>query len=213
MLALVVVGSAGLTRVYAAGRDHAPADAIASVGFPAQLGSFRRARTWDEFATAGPLIYQWADYAPPANGIHIALGISPILGSHDTLICHSARGEDPLWHAQFTTDTGSSAARSFSASFFNDGATQYLEVTTICNSAGCGEYSTTPNHLGLVYSRPSASALFSRDPQRPIPVILRAETIDTTMPAEVARQQLTAAMREFLRSLDLPQLTGSYRSR
>jgi exosortase J len=133
------------------------------------------------------------------------------MGSHDTLICHSARGEDPLWRDQLTLPTVGNVAVNFSGSFFNDGATQYLEATTICNGGSCGEYSSDRAHFGLVYSKPTTQALFSQDPQRPIPILLRAETIDTTLPAELARQQLMTAMRSFLSSVDLDGLTQPYR--
>ena len=99
----------------------------------------------------------------------------------------------------------------FSGSFFNDGATQYLEATTICNGGSCGEYSSDRTHFGFVYSKPTAQALLTQDPQRPIPILLRAETIDTTLPAEVARQQMTTALRSFLSSVDLDGLTQPYR--
>ena len=106
------------------------------------------------------------------------------MGSHETLICHSARGEDPLWRDQLTLPAVGNVAISFSGSFFNDGATQYLEATTICNGASCGEYSSDRTHFGLVYSKPTTQALFSRkDPQRPIPILLKAETIDTNSSA------------------------------
>jgi exosortase J len=102
---------------------------------------------------------------------------------------------------------------SFSGSFFNDGATQYLEATTICSGGSCGEYSSDRVHFGFVYSKPTPHALFSQDPERPIPILIRAETIDTTLPAEVARRQLMADIGSFLSSVDLKGLTQPYRQR
>jgi exosortase J len=139
------------------------------------------------------------------------MGISPVLGSHDTMICHSARGEDPLWHGEQVIATGGGEPVSFHASFFNDGATQFLETSTLCSGAGCGEYATPAAHFGWVWSRPDARALLSRDPQRPIPILIKAETIDTTLPAEVARKQLAADVSGFLSGVDLSVLTRPYR--
>ena len=136
-----------------------------------------------------------------------------MLGSHDTLICHSARGEDPLWRDQLTLPTAGDVPISFSASFFNDGATQYLEATTICNGGSCGEYTSDRTNFGFVYSKPTSQSVFSQDPQRPIPILLKAETIDTTLPVEVARQQLSRALRSFLASVDLNSITQPYRRR
>jgi hypothetical protein len=41
--------------------------------------------------------------------------------------------------------------------------------------------------------------------------LLKVETIDTTLPAEVARQQMTTALRSFLSFADLGGLTKPYR--
>jgi exosortase J len=216
MLAVVMISVYGVARTYVQTHmgDYSAqmkADAQAPGQFPTQIGSYHLARTWNENIFSGPLVFHWAEYAPEDGGTHISLGVSPVLGSHDTLICHSARGEDPLWRDQISLPTAGNVVTSFSGSFFNDGATQYLEATTICNGGSCGEYSSDRTHFGFVYSKPTSQALFSQNPQRPIPILLKAETIDTTLPAEVARQQLMTAMRAFLSSVDLDSLTQPYR--
>jgi exosortase J len=179
--------------------------------FPQKIGGYTLVRAWNENLITGPLIFHWADYAPADGGPHVSIGISPVLGSHDTMICHSARGEDPLWHDQLSLPTGSGQPISFSASFYNDGATQFLEATTICSGAACGEYSSPATHFGFVYSRPDARAVFSQDPVRPIPILLRAETIETTILPDVAREQMTTAIRSFAAAVNLSGLTQPYR--
>lgn len=218
----------------------APETVAAATVFPETVGGYARSRTWVEQVTGGPVIYEWASYAPvgrgrdagsaaggsslaagplglaagdslvAGGGPSVAVGISPMLGSHDTSICHSARGEDPVWHGELRTATAT-GEESFSSSFFNSGASQYLEVTTVCNVDGCGEYTAGDAHFGLIYSRPAPMEAFSRDPRRPIPVMLKVETTDTAMPAELARAELTAAMRAFLSGVDLPGMTRGYR--
>ncbi|MGI4826785.1 MAG: hypothetical protein ACRYFU_01120, partial [Janthinobacterium lividum] len=96
-------------------------------------------------------------------------------------------------------------------SFYNDGATQSLEASTLCNGSACGEYSSPRTHFGFVYSRPSARALLDQSPERPIPILLKAETIDTTLPVNIARQQLSAEMASFLSTVNLDALTRPYR--
>jgi exosortase J len=216
MLALVLFSGYGVARAlvlahsdsYAAQRK---TDQSALGQFPARIGSYSLSRSWNENLFTGPLVFHWAQYVPDGGGTPVSLGISPSLGSHDTLICHSARGEDPLWRDQLTLPTVGNVAVNFSGSFFNDGATQYLEATTICTGASCGEYTSDRAHFGFVYSKPTTQALFSQDPQRPIPILLKAETIDTTLPAAVARQQMIAAVRTFVASVDLDGLTQPYR--
>ena len=180
--------------------------------FPARIGTYTLARTWNENLITGALLFHWADYAPADGGPHVSIGISPVLGSHDTIICHSARGEDPSWHSQLTLPVTGSAPVSFSASFFSDGATQYLEATTICNGTACGEYSSDGTHFGLVYSRPPLPAsIFNQDPGRPIPILLKAETLDTRILPDIAREQMIAALRSFIASTNLDNLTQPYR--
>ena len=216
MLVLVLFSCYGVARAYV----HAHSDSYASQmrsdqnapgQFPPRVGSYTLSRTWNENLFTGPLVFHWAQYVPADGGTPVSIGISPVLGSHDTLVCHSARGEDPLWRDQITLPTAGNVSVNFSGSFFNDGATQYLEATTICNGGSCGEYSSDRTHFGLVYSKPTSKALFTQDPQRPIPILIKAETIDTTLPQAVARQQMIAAVRSFLASVDLDGLTQPYR--
>jgi exosortase J len=216
MLVLVLFSCYGVASAYV--RTHSgsyaaqmKADETTLGQFPAHISGYTLSRSWNENLFSGPLIYHWAQYVSPNGGAPISVGVSPVLGSHDTLICHSARGEDPLWRDQLKLPTAGNVPVSFSASFFNDGATQYLEATTICNGGSCGEYSSDRAHFGFVYSKPTAKVLFTQDPQRPMPILIKAETIDTTLPAEVARQQMIAAVRAFLASVDVDGLTQPYR--
>jgi len=180
--------------------------------FPQTAGAYTLVRTWDEHLPAGPLLFHWGEYAAPDPAApHVSLGISPVLGSHDTLICHSARGEDPLWHGQQSLQTKASDPINFSTSFFNNGITQSLEATTLCNGSSCGEYSTPPSRFGFVWSKPHPEALFAQNPERPIPILLKAETSDLILPATTARAQLSASVSSFLTGVDLDALTRPYR--
>ena len=221
MACIALLGAVGVARSLA--RDHFAnnvdqlrRDQNAPGQFPTRVGDYTLVRTWNENLNVGTLLFHWAEYAPasttPENqGPHISIGISPLLGSHDTLICHSARGEDPLWHGEIVLPTAAHDTVSFSGAFFNSGSLQYLEATTICNGSACGEYSAASTSFGFVYSRPAPQAIFNQDPARPIPILIRAETIDTTLPADTARQQMTAAVRAFVASINLDTLTRPYR--
>lgn len=226
---LLALGSVGYVRAVVEQRwtPHAVNDPKALGLFPKHVGGYTLQREWNEYLPTGPLIFYWADYAPdsgvaaaPAgaagagtggdNGGMVSVGISPVLGAHDTLICHSARGEDWLWHG----DLGLPAKRGtteFSGSFFNDGATQYMEATTVCSGESCGQYSTERKHFGFVYSRPDTKTLLTQSPTRPIPVLLRTETLDTAMAADAARAQLTDNLRRFVSGADFAEFTRPYR--
>jgi exosortase J len=181
--------------------------------FPETVGAYSLARRWNENLIGGALLFHWAEYAPSGGGAHVQVGISPVLGSHDTLVCHSARGEDPLWRGSAAFSTSGVQMVDFTSALFNDGATQFLEASTLCNGSSCGEGTSARAHLGFVYSKPHPQTLFSQSPERPIPILLKVETIDTTLPPGVARQQLSQDLTSFLSHIDLDALTKPYRRR
>ncbi len=125
------------------------ADRNAPGQFPTHIGAYTLVRTWNENLNTGTLLFHWAEYAPANGGAHITLGISPVLGSHDTLICHSARGDDPIWQNQITTATAGQPNVSFSGAMFNDSSSLSLEATTVCSGSSCGEYTTRSLSLRL----------------------------------------------------------------
>jgi exosortase J len=216
MLVLVLFGSYSAARAYTVFHSDSYvrqqlADQDALGKFPVHLGSYTLSRSWNESLLSGVLLYHWAQYISDDRSESVSFGVAPGMGAHDTLVCHSARGEDPLWRDQLTLPTAGNVPISFSGSLFNNGVTQSLEATTICNGASCGEYTSDRAHFGFVYSRPTAHSLLTQDPRRPIPILLRVETTDATLPMAVARQQLTTTLRNFVASVDLNGLTKPYR--
>ncbi len=216
MFAITIFGCYGFARAVivaeATGRfAEIRADQKAPGKFPARIGAYTLVRTWNENLNTGTLLFHWAEYAPADGGAHINLGISPVLGTHDTLICHSARGDDPIWQNQVTTATATQPNVSFSGAMFNNSSSLSLEATTVCSGSSCGEYTTDRSHFGFVYSKPNSQSLLTQDPQRPIPIMLRTEIGDDSLPADYARQQMSAALSAFLASVDLNGLTRPYR--
>ena len=213
MLVLVLLGCAEVVQAMTAPGVKAEfmTDSAALGPFPQTIGNYTLLRRWNETLITGALLFHWAEYAPADGGTHISIGISPVLGSHDTLVCHTARGEDPLWHQQETIATGGGESVNFNAAFFNDGATQYMEATTLCNGTSCGEYATGHPRFGFMYSKPHAASLLEQSPQRPIPILLRAETIDMTLTGDEARRDLQGNLAQFLSAIRLDELTQPYR--
>ena len=210
MGALALLGCSSLWRASAAINPAAMAAEVAGARFPPSLGNFTLVRSWNETLITGPVVYFWAEYEPAGGGTPVANGVSPMLGWHDPLLCHATRGDHPLWQGQLTVATADVVPINFSAAFYTDGVTQYVEASTQCNGGNCGEFATARTHFGFVYSRPDPKSLLGQETQRPIPVLLRAETVDTTLPADAARQQLTQDLRSFLASVRLGDLTGHF---
>jgi exosortase J len=190
----------------------APAQQLPNL--PKQVGNFTLVRTWNE-TQFGVLIYTWGEYAAPAAngaaGAHVMLGVSP-QSVHDAEVCHIARGEDPIWHGQIVTATAGGEVE-LTAAAYNDGATQKLEASTVCDNGACRQYSETGKHVTLVYARPHRGIPLQADTTRPIPIMLKVESLDTMAPVSVIEPQLAATLTEFLKGADLAALTGPYSKR
>jgi len=209
--AIVLLGCAGLARANAAIHTSNMASAgVTADRFPQRLGDYTLVRTWNEAPVGGPVVYVWGEYMPPNGGIPIALGISPVPDWHDPVLCHSVRGEDPLWQGQLAVATAGAVPVTFSSALYADGVTQHIEASTICSGETCGEFTTERKHFGFIYSRPDPKSLVNQVGQKPIRILLRVETTDMSLPADVARQQLTGDLRSFLASVRLDDLTRPY---
>jgi exosortase J len=208
---MALVGCTGLARANAAISPFTVSVAdLAGVRFPQRLGNYTLVRSWNETLDSGPVVYAWGQYAPDGGGAPIAIGVSPVEGRHDPFICHSIRGDNPLWQGQLTVATGDVVPISFSSAFYSDGVTQSVEASTMCRGGACGEFSTDRTHFGFIYTHPDPKSLLSEDPRRPIRVLLRAETLDMAIPHDAAREQLTQEMRAFLALVRLDELTRPY---
>jgi exosortase J len=181
---------------------------------PGQIGNFSLQRSWNE-TQFGVLVYTWGEYAAaPVNGVqspHVMLGISP-QPVHDAEVCHLARGEDPTWHGQIMAATAGGPVE-LTAATYNNGAIQELEASTVCDNGACRQHSQTSQHVTLIYARPHRGVPLQSDTTRPIPLMLKVESLDTTTPASVMEPQLAATLSAFLKDADLLTLTAPYGKR
>jgi exosortase J len=123
-----------------------------------------------------------------------------------------ARGEDAIWQSTISMPSANHTDESFSASMYNDGVSQFVEASTQCTLAGCGEYTAMHSHFGIIFSLPHAGTLLQQpDEAKPLPILLRAETIDVAQPKDAARALLLGELRGFVSEIDLAQLTAEYR--
>ncbi len=208
---LIVAGSVSYAKVLWQ-RHGTPSTSLNPVvmgEFPAQVGSFHLVRRWNETMVTGTLAFYWADYAKD-DGTVVSVGLSPVLGAHDTLLCHAARGEDWVWHGNLPMATRTGEV-GFSGSFYSEGDLQYLEATTVCTGNTCGQVSSDRQHFGLVYSRPDTNTLLTASATRPMPVMLRTQTTNPQLAADAARRKLTGDLEEFVAGSQLSEFTRPYR--
>ncbi|HEV2575940.1 MAG TPA: exosortase J [Acidobacteriaceae bacterium] len=207
---LITMGSVSYARAMLRPASSSSAFVRGTGVFPQQVGTYKLQREWNESLMTGPILFHWAEYIQGSGNPVVAIGVSPTLGAHDTLICHAARGENWIWHGPLNLLTPDGIVP-VSASLFNDGATQYLEAATVCTGAVCSETATDRTRFGLIYSRPAAHDLLTQNPARPIPILLRAETPDATLSTAQARKELTQSLSQFLSGADLAAFTKQYR--
>ncbi len=178
---------------------------------PGRVGAYTLQRTWNE-TQFGVLVYTWGDYAGPSAGggvgEHVMLGVSPQT-VHDAEVCHLARGEDPTWHGQIVVQTAGGQG-DLTAATYNDGATQELEASTVCDHGACRQYSGATRQVTLIYARPHRGLPLEAGELRPIPVMLKVESLDTMTPASVMEPRLAATLVSFLKGANLLSLTEPY---
>jgi exosortase J len=179
---------------------------------PSQIGDWQLVRTWHDSTMEGILVYTWGEYAAPGQAAHVSLGISPELSVHDAEVCHIARGEDPTWHGEILAPSpGGELA--LTAVTYDNGAVQRLEASTVCDGGACRQYSQTSQHVTLVYARPHKNVPLQSVTGRQVPVLLKVENLDPTLPVGVVEPQMAATLQAFLREADLSKLTEPFGNR
>jgi exosortase J len=201
---IALVGCLGFILFLPLMRDRQALLRSASERFPQKVGSYMLVRTWEETYDTGAVAYQWAEYAPAA-GIPVDIGISPTLTWHDAMICHTVRGEHPLWQGPLQARTADSMV-SFNSGLYNDGIAETLEASTQCSDGKCNEFATPRTHFGFVYTPINSLAPLQRT-GRSLPVLLRAEVPASTLAAGTGRGALGTAIQSFVASINLQELT------
>ncbi len=215
MLAIAAIFGVDVIHEHRVDAAVAAASAREMPQFPEHIGNFTLQRTWNE-TQLGVLIYAWGVYAAPADangtaGKQVMLGVSPQT-VHDAEVCHIARGEDPTWHGQIVAATAGGQVE-LTAATYNNGAIQKLEASTVCDKGACRQFSQTTQHMTLVYAWPHRGVPLQADTTRPIPILLKVESLDTMAPLSVIQPQLTATLTTFLKGADLLSLTAPYGKR
>ena len=218
----------GLAAVFGVDAIHAQHTAGAHVAqlppMPAQLGNYRLVRTYQDTLLDGVVVYTWGEYAAAgptpaashgptptsASGPHIALGFAPELDVHDAEICHIARGEEPTSHAQLTVPTAGGDVALVGATY-NNGTTQSLEASTVCDGGQCGQWTHTAGNATLVYAHPHRSVPMQWAPNRPVPVLIKVENAQAYLPVSVIGPDMTAQLKLFLAEVNLAEIAGQFR--
>ncbi|SEG61486.1 exosortase J [Bryocella elongata] len=210
--ALIVLGvlfAAEYTHLHA----EEPVTARVIPRLPDHIGNYRLVDRYDDSLLDGVVVYTWGEYAGPESGSpHIKLGFSPVLDVHDVEVCHMTRGQDPAWHGQIDADTPGGKTQ-FSGFTYMSGTMQWLEASSVCDGGTCSEFNTSSNHVTMVYARPHRGLPLEADASRPVPVLLRIDTGDTSSEPSETAATLSVVLRDFLRQANLVELSKPYSHR
>ncbi len=214
---------AGAVLILAAlfGFDAVHAQQLAAVhegaipSMPAELGGYPLVRTYQDTLLDGVVVYTWGEYALPAGpggepAPHIAVGVSPEMDVHDTEVCHIARGEDPTSHGEILAPTTAGEVALVAATY-NNGTTQTLEASTVCDGGSCRQFTSTTAGVTVIYAHPHRTLPMQADPSRPVPMLFKVESPDATVPVSAVEPRLAAQLESFLRTVDLPALASRFR--
>ena len=213
-LAMVALATVfGVDTVHAQHEAQAHTPRLPSM--PAQLGTYRLVRTYQDTLLNGVVVYAWGEYAvpDPAPGVHggrVALGFSPELDIHDAEVCHIARGEDPTSHDQLTVPTLAGDVALVGATY-NNGTVQSLEASTVCDGGQCGQFTHSGGGATLVYAHPHRALPMQWAPVRPVPVLVKVENSQAYLPVSVVGPQMTAQLKSFLADVNLAELASQFR--
>ncbi len=202
---------------YLHGRRAEAAIPDAYPALPETIGSYHLVGRHLDVNAEGVVVYTWGHYAAPsvpgtAPEI-VQLGISPRLSLHDAEVCHIARGEDPIWHGQLAAATPGGPVQ-LTAVMYNNGVTQKLDASTVCDGTSCQQFSQQVSKRGdsltLVFSHPHKELPLQAESARPVPVLLKVESNNVQQPLAQAQPQMTAILQRFLAQANLAQLTAPY---
>jgi hypothetical protein len=91
--------------------------------------------------------------------------------------------------------------------------TRSFDAETACSSSGCEETLVLDKKTGLLFSSPDLTELAVARASRRLPILLRREWTDKTVPDAALREQFEADAREFVSHLDMAPLllhAGNY---
>ena len=177
---------------------------------PAELGGWKLERSYQDTLATGVVVYQWGDYRSADGAKMVSVGVSPELDGHDVEVCHIARGEEPVWHGRLKAATPAGEA-SFVAAGYNNGQVQTLEASTMCDAAGCREFTNATDNLTFVYAHPRRVVPMGTDAGRPVPMLFKVTSADVGGRSEVVGAALGEELREFLRGVDLRAFAARFR--
>jgi exosortase J len=169
---------------------------------PQQMGKYRMQRTWSDQDWLGHLAYRWAAYLDDSSGdeIDIALWLGP--GAHYPIACHISRGQRPSSQQVGTLPTAQGGSATFAISYYEESDARTLEATTVCEVGGCSERVLLPSRTGFAFASMGVKNLFFRPTSRPLPILIRTQSRDLSVPFEDTKTKMVHETEDFISELN-----------
>ncbi|SNS75091.1 exosortase J [Granulicella rosea] len=184
------------------------ADVLAAL--PKQVGRYTLTRTWTEGDTARKVNIVLGEYrADDVKDGRFTLGLWIGGGNHFVANSKLYRDVHPQWTGAFEATAASSLPVRFIGSFYDDGVNRSYDAETACIASGCRENLVMDPKTGIVFSSPDLAELAVARSTRRLPILLRREWTDATVPQTAQRAEFEADARDFVAHLQIQPLVQS----
>jgi exosortase J len=173
---------------------------------PAQVGTYKQVRVWQE-QQAGILVLETAAFEKAPSG-EIELGIWLAPSGHSIQQSLMARGEIPKTKtvAHFSTAAGRTVP--FNTALYDDGVTVTLTGDTFCSPSSCQSGTYKPKdglHFAII-----KTVDYTTRGKREVPIFFKLQVPRIDSGSETAYKELSIECEDFLSHLDLTQLSQNF---
>ena len=168
---------------------------------PAQFGSYRLARAWQERMDGSPALETAAFTATPEKEVEIGIWLLPT--NHSIQASMMTHGELPRIKAVEEIITARGQRVPFNTAFYDDGVTDSFIGDTYCNPSSCVASTENAEGIHLAVTRVMD---YSTQGKRLVPIFFKAQVPHTGASDQVVYLQLLSEYHDFLSSVDFTQL-------
>jgi hypothetical protein len=172
---------------------------------PAQAGTYRRVRVWQEDISGLPVLESAAFDAASADEITIGIWLAPTDHSiRDSLMVH---GESPVLSERRGYATAGGQVVPFNTALYDDGVTVTLIGDTHCSPSWCDASLEGSEGVHLALTKVIDHA--SRG-ERAIPIFFKLQEPRSGTSAQTAYAELSSKSNQFLSNIDFKHLSRDF---
>jgi exosortase J len=171
---------------------------------PAQVGSYKRVRVWQEDIDGAPVLENAAFEAAPSHEVTVGIWLPP--SYHSVRASFWVHGETPKVKRRAEYVTAGRRMVPFSTVLYDDGITVSLAGDTYCSPSEC-EISLNKGAQGLHFAVTTDHSTRGR---RAVPMFFKIQEPHTDASEEATYTELSAECKKFLSNVDFVQLSREF---